>query len=291
METVLIPRKVLFGNPDKASVQISPDGAYISYLAPRDGVLNVWIAPRDNIEAARPVTQDTGRGIRFFMWAYTSAHILYIQDKNGDENWRMYCVALPGNEVKDLTPYEGVQAQPYMVSPKHPEEIVVGLNDRSPQWHDIYRINIISGERTLLLQNDRFMEFLVTEENTVIGGAQMTEEGSIELYRAAPEGWVLWETIPQEDALTTGYAGLDKSSTHVYFKDSRGRDTCRAVPERPGYGEDTASGGRSPRRCGRPDRPPNREACPGRFICIRAQTLAGAGSRYPTRPGPAARRN
>ncbi|MBE0696028.1 MAG: S9 family peptidase, partial [Anaerolineaceae bacterium] len=218
METVLIPRKELFGNPDKASVQISPNGATISFLAPRDGVLNVWVAPRENMDAARPVTQDTGRGIRFYLWAYTSAHILYIQDKNGDENWRMYCVELASGEVKDLTPYEGVQAQPYMVSPKRAEEIIVGLNDRDPQWHDVYQINILSGKRTLLLENNRFLEFLVTDDNTVIGAAQMTEEGSIELYRAAPEGWVLWEAIPQEDTLTTGYAGLDKTNTRLYFK-------------------------------------------------------------------------
>jgi hypothetical protein len=58
----LIPRKVLFGNPDRSQVRISPDGATLSWLAPRDGVLNVWVAPRQNLEAARPVTHDTGHG-------------------------------------------------------------------------------------------------------------------------------------------------------------------------------------------------------------------------------------
>ena len=67
----LIPRKTLFGNPDKASLQLSPDGAHLAYLAPYDGVLNVWVAPRDNLDAAQPVTHDTGRGIRFYLWAYT----------------------------------------------------------------------------------------------------------------------------------------------------------------------------------------------------------------------------
>ncbi len=133
MAIPLIPRKVLFGNPDKASVQLSPDGSQIAYLAPRDGVLNVWITSRENLDAARPVTNDNGRGIRFYLWAYTNAHILYIQDKNGDENWRLYSVDLTTNEVKDLTPFEGVQTQLKNVSPKHPEEVVVGLNNRSPQ--------------------------------------------------------------------------------------------------------------------------------------------------------------
>ena len=110
-DTPLIPRTVLFGNPDRVSVQLSPDGSQIAYLAPRDGVLNVWVAPRDDLAAARPVTDDTGRGIRFYGWAYTNAHILYIQDKNGDENWRLYVVDLQGGGVRDLTPFEGVQAR------------------------------------------------------------------------------------------------------------------------------------------------------------------------------------
>ena len=93
----LIPRSVLFGNPDRTSVQISPDGTQLAWLAPENGVLNVWVAPRDEIGVARSVTADAGRGIRFFQWAYTNAHILYIQDSNGDENWRLYAVDLRGN--------------------------------------------------------------------------------------------------------------------------------------------------------------------------------------------------
>ena len=106
----LIPRAVLFGNPDRAFVQLSPDGAHLSWLAPVDGVLNVWVAPRDNLAAAHPVTHDSGRGIRFYQWAYTNAHILYSQDTNGDENWRLYTVDVQTSAVKDLTPFAGVQA-------------------------------------------------------------------------------------------------------------------------------------------------------------------------------------
>ena len=73
----LIPRKILFGNPDRAMVHISPDGAHLSWLAPVDGVLNVWVAPRDDLTAARPVTRDAGRGIRFYGWSYTNQHIIY----------------------------------------------------------------------------------------------------------------------------------------------------------------------------------------------------------------------
>ena len=134
MQTIpLIPRKLLFGNPDKAAVQISPDGLHLAYLAPRDGVMNIWVAPRDNPVAAQPVTHDTGRGIPFFLWAYTNQQILYIQDKGGDENWRIYRVDIATAIAQDLTPFESVQARPLKVSRLHPDEIVIALNKRRPE--------------------------------------------------------------------------------------------------------------------------------------------------------------
>jgi dipeptidyl aminopeptidase/acylaminoacyl peptidase len=82
----LIPRAVLFGNPDKANPQISPDGSRISFLADVEGVMNLWVAPADDPAAARPVTGDRGRGIQNYFWAFDNRHLLYLQDRNGDEN-------------------------------------------------------------------------------------------------------------------------------------------------------------------------------------------------------------
>ena len=110
-EIPLIPREILFGNPDRAAVRLSPDGARLSFLAPVEGVLNVWVGPAGDPAAARPVTRDTSRGIRFYAWAYTSEHVLYLQDKGGDENWRVYSVDLSTDEILDLTPFEGVHAR------------------------------------------------------------------------------------------------------------------------------------------------------------------------------------
>ncbi len=84
-EVPLIPRTVLFGNPDRDQVLLSPDGAYLSFVAPHDGVLNIWVAPPTDPTQARPVTRDRGRGIRSYRWAYTGRHILFVQDENGDE--------------------------------------------------------------------------------------------------------------------------------------------------------------------------------------------------------------
>ena len=166
-ESPLIPRDILFGNPDRASVKLSPDGMRIAYLAPVQGVLNVWVGPAGDPEAAQPVTHDTHRGIRFYAWAYTSEHILYIQDKDGDENWRLYSADLGKGEVKDLTPLEGVQARFQQVSHKFPGEILVALNDRDPRLHDVYRVNISTGDMRLLQQNPGFSGFVTDDDCTV----------------------------------------------------------------------------------------------------------------------------
>jgi dipeptidyl aminopeptidase/acylaminoacyl peptidase len=232
MTIPLIPRKVFFGNPDKASVQISPDGAHISYLAPLDGVLNVWVAPTDNPGAARAITHDTGRGIRYYEWAFTNSHILYIQDKNGDENWRLYSVNTTSGAVLDLTPCEGVQARPMKGEPEFPEEIIIGLNNRNPQLHDLYRLNLTTGVMTLLLQNEGFMDFLIRDDYQVGCAMRMTPEGGLDLLKPAPGGgWQPWDTIPAEDMLTTGALGFDQTGQILFIKDSRGRNTSALMAQ------------------------------------------------------------
>ena len=225
----IIPRKVLFGNPDKIQARISPDGSHIAFLAPLNGVLNVWVAPTENPDAAKPVTRDTGRGIRVFFWAYTNRHILYLQDKNGDENWRIYSVALSDLQTEDLTPFEGVQAQIYRVSYKLPTEILIGLNNRDPQLHDVYRLNIETGERTLVIQNtEGFVGFLSDDLYNVRLAMRFTPDGGTEILQRS-DRWELFAKISQEDSLTTEPRALDKTGKVVYMIDSRGRDTAALV--------------------------------------------------------------
>ena len=111
----LIPREVLFGNPERVSPHISPDGSQLAWIAPRDGVLNVWVAPVGasgvDWDGAKAVTDDTDRGIRFFAWAWDGRHLLYIQDTGGDENWRLYDVDMETMARRDLTPFDGIQAR------------------------------------------------------------------------------------------------------------------------------------------------------------------------------------
>ncbi len=227
----LIPRKILFGNPDRAMPRLSPDGNKIAYLAPREGVLNVWVGPADHPEQAQPVTKDTGRGIRIFFWAYTNRHVLYLQDKNGDENWRVYSVDLANTETKDLTPLEGVCANIQEVSPKFPHEILIALNDRDPQAHDIYRVNIETGARQLVQENrEGFIGFTTDDEYSVRFAARFTPDGGSEVLKPTKEGgWKSFAKIGQEDSLTTEPIGFDKTGKVLYMRDSRGRNTAACI--------------------------------------------------------------
>ena len=103
-EAPLIARNALFGNPEKTQARIAPDGRHLSWIAPRDGVLNVWVAPAGDLGAARPVTNDQKRGIRQHFWMPNGTHLLYLQDQGGDENWRLHGVEIATGNDRDLTP-------------------------------------------------------------------------------------------------------------------------------------------------------------------------------------------
>ena len=222
----MISRKQLFGNPEKAHARISPDGMNLAYLAPAHGVLNVWVGPADRPAEAQPVTRDKHRGIRSFFWAYTNRHVLYRQDNDGDEDWHIYSVDLDTGEILDLTPIEKIAARIQGVSPKNPEEILVGINDRDQrQLHDIYRIHIGTGERVLVQENPGFAGFMTDDEYRVRFALTLTPDaGHLYLKPDIEQGWKEFMRIEPEDAMTTHPAGFDKSGECYYLLDSRGRD-------------------------------------------------------------------
>jgi hypothetical protein len=264
MNSPLISREILFGNPDKASPQLSPDGNQLGFLAPVEGVLNVWVGPATDPASASPVTNDTGRGIRFFVWAHTNQHILYIQDKGGDENWRIYSVNLQDGSVKDLTPSEGTQAQIQKISPYYPEEILIALNDTQPQFHNIYRLNIETGERNLIMQNDRFAEFLADDQLQLRFAYESTPDGGMHMLKAdGGGGFEAYETIGSDDALSTYPIGFDRSRTSLYMSDSRGRDTAVLTLKHLGKRRARGAGGGRTRRFGACCHSPNRKTSPG----------------------------
>lgn len=149
----LIPRETLLGNPDRAAPRISPDAKQLAYLAPVDGVLNVWVGPREKPDAARPVTQDTKRGIRSYFWAYNNLQIVYLRDQDGNEDWHVYGVDLSTGKTTDFTPLPGVRAEIEKVSHRFPGEILIGLNQRDPRVFDVYRLDLHSVQRQIVQEN------------------------------------------------------------------------------------------------------------------------------------------
>ena len=226
----LLPRKLLFSNPDHANLQLSPDGQRLAYLAPLNGVLNIWLAPRGNPQAAQPLTRDTSRGVHWYWWAYTNRDLLYIQDQNGDENGQLFRLDIATRQVQPLTPFAGVQTRLLKTSPLFPDEAVIGLNQRRPEWHDLYRLNLHSGDLTLLEQNDRFANFVIDDHLQPVLAFRGADDGGLEIFRPAGQGsWELWETVPSEDVLTTYPIDLDQAGGVVFMKDSRGRNTAAVI--------------------------------------------------------------
>ena len=234
----LIPRRLIFGNPDRSQVQISPDGRHVSFLASRDGVMNVHVAPADDPNNARPVTNDRTRGIPNYFWAYDSKHVLYIKDEGGNENWNVFSVDVAApDQPKNLTPNDKVAARIAAVSERHPDAILVGINDRDPRFHDLYRVNIANGEKTLLAQNPGQIEgnvvggIMADDDYSVRFAVASTPDGGDAIYEPAgeagapPTQWKLFDKIGADDNMTTGPQGFDKTGKVVYMSDSRGRDT------------------------------------------------------------------
>ena len=221
----MISRKQLFGNPQKAHARISPDGRHLAYLAPANGVLNIWVGLTDSPDDPRPVTKDTHRGIRSFFWAYTNQHVLYSQDTDGDEDWHVYRVEVDSEEVVDLTPIDQIAARIPGVSPRFPEEILVGINDRDARFHDVYRIHIDTGKRTLLQENPGFAGFMCDDDYRVGFALNFTPDAGHQYLKPdSKEGWKEFARIDPEDAMTTHPIGFDKSGDFYYLLDSRGRD-------------------------------------------------------------------
>ncbi|MDX1946051.1 MAG: S9 family peptidase [Pirellulaceae bacterium] len=223
----LVPRAKFFGNPEKARARLSPDGKRLAFVAPVEGVLNIWVSSNDDPTYAKPVTRDTHRGVTAFFWAYTNKHLLYTQDKNGDEDDHVYSVNLETGEIKDLTPIAKIAAQIEGVSEKFPDEILVGINDRGERhFHDIYRVNLVTGDKKLLQENPGFAGFLTDDDFRVRFAINITQDAGQEYLQPDGKEWKPFLKIDALDAMTTSAAGFDKTGEHLYFIDSRGRNTA-----------------------------------------------------------------
>jgi dipeptidyl aminopeptidase/acylaminoacyl peptidase len=231
----LIPLKVLFGNPERTQPRLSPDGQRLAYIAPLDGVLNVWVGPVGSDAGGgsfEPVTRDTDRGIRLYFWAEDGRHLVYLQDKGGDENWRLYAVDPATNRIRDLTPFENVQARPLEKNKRFPDELLVELNRRDPRLHDVHRLNLATGDLELVAENPGNVASWVADVGMRVRGALSAyPDGGFGLLvrKTEEDDWHELLRWGPEDGLNSGPVGFSEDGARMFLKDSREANAARLV--------------------------------------------------------------
>ncbi|GAB3317169.1 S9 family peptidase [Hymenobacter humi] len=217
----LIDRELLFGDPEISGAQLSPDGKFLSFIKPYNGTRNIWVKGlTEPFEKARPMTNDQARPVRGYFWSRDGKYLLYSQDKGGDENFNIYAVnpaeALPAGQAvptaRDLTGLKGVRVQVVNVPLTDTNTLYIGLNDRDKAWHDLYKLNLTTGEKTLVRQN-----------NDRIGAWEFDWNDQLRVAsRSNPDGSTEWLRV-EGDKLTPFYkTSIDEQSNVAAFaKDNK----------------------------------------------------------------------
>lgn len=232
----LLDRELFFGDPEISGARISPDGQFISFIKPYNDVMNIWVKKRNEpFDKARPLTADKKRPVTSYFWARDSRYVLYAQDKGGDENYRIYAVdpKAPGDPIppaRDLTPLEKVRASVIEVPRDTPNEIIVGLNDRNPQLHDVYKINLTTGERTLVRQNNENIAGWVTDQKGNLRlGLRQTPDGGTEILKLDGDNLVSIYSVNAEESASPVHFTADGNS--FYMVTNKGDDVDKTQLE------------------------------------------------------------
>lgn len=211
----LIPREILFGNPEKTSPRLSPDGKYLAYIAPdENNILQVWLRTVGQ-EDDQIITADKKRGIRIFFWTYNPDQLMYMQDSDGDENFHLYLVNIKSKIVRDLTPFQGVKAEPIDLDPKFPNLVLVGMNLNNPQTFDVFRINLENGAVEFDTQNPgNIVSWTADADFQIRAATASTPDGGSELlFRETVDK--SWESLrrwsPDEDGGAVGFSADGKT--------------------------------------------------------------------------------
>jgi dipeptidyl aminopeptidase/acylaminoacyl peptidase len=188
----LIDREIFFGNPEYAGAQISPDGKYISFLKPYKDVRNVWVKGIDEpFDKAKPITAELKRPIGSYFWSWDSKRVLFVKDNGGDENFNVYAINpadAPGADgvppASNLTNAQKVRTQIYAVPRSDPDTIYIGINERDRSWHDLYKVSISTGQKTLLRENkDRLSGWVFDNNDQIRLATRSAENGDTEILK------------------------------------------------------------------------------------------------------------
>jgi dipeptidyl aminopeptidase/acylaminoacyl peptidase len=228
----LLDRELLFGNPEIAGAQISPDGKFIAFLKPYKDTRNIWVKRTEEpFSAAKLVTSDTKRPIPGYFWSRDGKYILFVQDKAGDENYNIYAVnpaeAPPAGEdapkARNLTDLKKVRAAIYAVPKSDPDLLYVGINDRDQAWHDLYKVRISTGERTLIRKNtDRFTSWIFDLKDQLRLATRSADNGDTEVLRV--DGDSFKKVYSCNVFESCGPAQFHKDGKRVYMLTNKGNE-------------------------------------------------------------------
>ncbi len=234
----LIDRELFFGDPEISGAQISPDGKYIAFLKPLNKTRNIWVKrTSEDFAAAKPITADTKRPIPFFFWSRDGKYVLYVQDKLGDENYAAYAVnpadaPAAGSQVpaaRNLTDLKGVRVALFAVPKSDPDIMYIGLNDRDKAWHDLYKLKISTGERTLLRKNtERIAGWVFDNKDQLRLAVRSAENGDTEILRVDTAGFTkIYSCGVLEDCQPLRF---EKGDRRFYMETNKGtEDLSRLV--------------------------------------------------------------
>jgi dipeptidyl aminopeptidase/acylaminoacyl peptidase len=222
----LIPRKTFFENANALNPRLSPDGCWLAWIAAFDGVMNVWLAPRDDLTSARPLTRQTDRPIFAHWFARTNAHVLFLKDKDGDENFNLWCVGIDGSAARNLTPYRDVLVVVLGMHRENPHLLAVGMNDRDARWHDVYILDIRTGERRLVYENTDEIASFVLDSRLQLRLATTTRNkgGGSAILKWTGATFEEIMSIEEEDVLNTNLLHLNRAGDAWFLLSTIGRD-------------------------------------------------------------------
>jgi Dipeptidyl aminopeptidases/acylaminoacyl-peptidases len=230
-QPALIDREVFFGNPEYAGAQISPDGKYISFIKPFNGTMNVWVKETNApFASAKPLTNDTARPVRNYFWSRDGKYVLFVQDKGGDENFNVYAVnpadkPATGAEVpaaRNLTEAKGIRAEIQAVPKSDPDALYVGINDRDKAWHDLYKVKISTGERTLISENkDRYQGMVFDNNDKMRLAVRSAQNGDTEILKIGEDGKAA-KIYSCNVFETCSPLAFNKDNKHVYLQTNKG---------------------------------------------------------------------